>query len=333
MRTKVATATLTMLALGADRRLRGWLRRLRRRRLRPPARSRSGCRTTPRRSPGASRWSRRGTPSTPTRRSPPRRSRPARPPRRSSAPRSPPATRPAWCSTPRPRPCRSSRSRAGWSRSTSFDGGADYVEARSGDVGRAVQVAGRAVLPDPVEVEPGDDLLQQGHHEEGRHRPGEPAAGDVRRVPRRPAARSSTAVPPRRPSGRPRPASSSSPGSTSTRCTPPRPVASSWSRTARRPSTPTQGKAVADFWATMYAEGLSPRRRPTTATPSPTGKAAMAIVGPWAIAVYGETVELGRRPGPDVGRHQPGGDLHVLRRQEHRRSTRPARTRRPPARC
>ena len=47
------------------------------------------------------------------------------------------------------------------------------------------------------------------------------------------------------------------------------------------------------------------------------GKAAMAIVGPWAIAVYGERW-TGAWPGADLGRHQPRGDLHVLRRQEHR---------------
>ena len=28
--------------------------------------------------------------------------------------------------------------------------------------------------------------------------------------------------------------------------------------------------------------------------------------------------QLGRRPGPDLRRHQPGGDLHLLRREEHR---------------
>ena len=168
-----------------------------------------------------------------------------------------------------------------------------------------------------MEVEPGDDLLQQGHHEAGRDRPGEPAAGDARGVPRRPAGRSSRAAPPRRRSGRPRRASSSSPGSTSTRCTPPSPVASSWSRTARRPSTPTQGKAVADFWATMYSEGLSPQEK-YSADSFADGKAAMAIVGPWAIAVYGDSVNWGAVPVPTSAGTAPGGDLHVLRRQEHR---------------
>ena len=48
----------------------------------PRVPSRSGCRTTPRRSPGARRWSTPGTRSTPTRRSPPRRFPPGSRPRR-----------------------------------------------------------------------------------------------------------------------------------------------------------------------------------------------------------------------------------------------------------
>ena len=44
----------------------------------------------------------------------------------------------------------------------------------------------------------------------------------------------------------------------------------------------------------------------------------MAIVGPWAIAVYGDTVNWGAVPGPDLDRHRARGDLHLQRRQEHR---------------
>ena len=80
------------------------------------ARSRSGCPTTPKSWPGARRWSPRGTPRTRRKRSPPRRSRPARARKRSSARRSPRATHRASSSTPHLRPCRSSRSRAGWCR-------------------------------------------------------------------------------------------------------------------------------------------------------------------------------------------------------------------------
>ena len=41
-----------------------------------------------------------------------------------------------------------------------------------GRLRRPVHLAGREVLPDPVEAEPGDDLLQQGPVQEGRARPG-----------------------------------------------------------------------------------------------------------------------------------------------------------------
>ena len=45
---------------------------------------------------------------------------------------------------------------------SSFADGTSYIETRSGDARAAVQVAGRQLLPDAVEAEPGDDLLQQG---------------------------------------------------------------------------------------------------------------------------------------------------------------------------
>jgi multiple sugar transport system substrate-binding protein len=48
------------------------------------------------------------------------------------------------------------------------------------------------------------------------------------------------------------------------------------------------GKAVADLWATMYAEGLSPKET-FNGDSFAEGKAAMSTVGPWAIAVYGDT--------------------------------------------
>jgi multiple sugar transport system substrate-binding protein len=48
------------------------------------------------------------------------------------------------------------------------------------------------------------------------------------------------------------------------------------------------GKAVADLWATMYAEGLSPKET-FNGDSFAEGKSAMSTVGPWAIAVYGDT--------------------------------------------
>ncbi len=58
-----------------------------------------------------------------------------------------------------------------------------------------------------------------------------------------------------------------------------------------------EGQRVADFWATMYEEGLSPKEA-YNADSFADGKAAMAIVGPWAISVYGEDVNWGAVPVP-----------------------------------
>ena len=99
------------------------------------------------------------------------------------------------------------------------------------------------------------------------------------------------------PSSRRRPASSSSPGSTSTRCTPPSPVASRPSRTARRRSTTTAGKDVWNFWAEMYEKGYTPQEK-YDGDAFADKKSAMAVVGPWAIAVYKDKVNWGVVPVP-----------------------------------
>ncbi len=57
------------------------------------------------------------------------------------------------------------------------------------------------------------------------------------------------------------------------------------------------GTAVADFWATMYAEGLAPKEA-YNGDAFAEQKSAMSIVGPWAIAVYGEAVDWGVAPVP-----------------------------------
>jgi multiple sugar transport system substrate-binding protein len=58
-----------------------------------------------------------------------------------------------------------------------------------------------------------------------------------------------------------------------------------------------EGQQVADFWKTMYDEGLAPDEK-YNGDSFADGKAAMAIVGPWAIAVYGEQVDWGVAPVP-----------------------------------
>ena len=58
-----------------------------------------------------------------------------------------------------------------------------------------------------------------------------------------------------------------------------------------------EGKAVADFWATMYEDGLA-QQEVYNGDSFADGKAAMSIVGPWAIAVYGDAVNWGAVPVP-----------------------------------
>ena len=78
-----------------------------------------------------------------------------------------------------------------------------------------------------------------------------------------------------------------------------------------------EGIEVADFWAQMYSEGYAPNET-YNGDSFADGKAAMAIVGPWAIAVVRRQRQLGCRPrsrprtAPAPRRSSPS------RRQEHR---------------
>ncbi len=57
------------------------------------------------------------------------------------------------------------------------------------------------------------------------------------------------------------------------------------------------GEAVWDFWAQMYADGYSPQEK-YDGDSFADGVAAMSVVGPWAIKVYGESVDWGVAPVP-----------------------------------
>ena len=57
------------------------------------------------------------------------------------------------------------------------------------------------------------------------------------------------------------------------------------------------GIAAAEFWAQLYEQGLTPKEN-YTGDAFADGKAAMSIVGPWAIAVYGDSVNWGVAPVP-----------------------------------
>jgi multiple sugar transport system substrate-binding protein len=58
-----------------------------------------------------------------------------------------------------------------------------------------------------------------------------------------------------------------------------------------------EGKSVAEFWKTMYDEGLAQKEK-YNGDAFGDGKAAMSIVGPWAIKVYGEKIKWGAAPVP-----------------------------------
>jgi len=70
------------------------------------------------------------------------------------------------------------------------------------------------------------------------------------------------------------------------------------------------GNSVTDFWATMYSEGLSPNEK-YNGDSFADQKAAMAVVGPWAIPVYGENVNWGVAPVPTSSGMAPG-DVHTF---------------------
>jgi len=57
------------------------------------------------------------------------------------------------------------------------------------------------------------------------------------------------------------------------------------------------GAAVAEFWRTLYDEELAGREQ-YQGDAFADGQAAMSIVGPWAIAVYGDDVDWGSVPVP-----------------------------------
>ncbi|GAA1758909.1 extracellular solute-binding protein [Agromyces humatus] len=57
------------------------------------------------------------------------------------------------------------------------------------------------------------------------------------------------------------------------------------------------GTAVAEFWSTIYTEGLAGKEQ-YQGDAFADGVAAMSIVGPWAISVYGDDVDWGAVPVP-----------------------------------
>ena len=70
------------------------------------------------------------------------------------------------------------------------------------------------------------------------------------------------------------------------------------------------GKKVAAFWQTMYKEKLAGQEK-YNGDAFADGKAAMAIVGPWAIPVYKDKVEWGSVPVP-TSKGTPAKEIHTF---------------------
>jgi multiple sugar transport system substrate-binding protein len=71
-----------------------------------------------------------------------------------------------------------------------------------------------------------------------------------------------------------------------------------------------EGQAVAGFWRTMYAEKLTPNEA-FKGDAFGEQKAAMSIVGPWAIAVYGKNIDWGVAPVP-TSSGKPAGEIKTF---------------------
>jgi len=71
-----------------------------------------------------------------------------------------------------------------------------------------------------------------------------------------------------------------------------------------------EGKKVAAFWRTMYADKLASQEK-YTGDAFVDGTAAMAVVGPWAIATYKGKVDWGVVPVP-TSASKPAGEIHTF---------------------
>ncbi len=71
-----------------------------------------------------------------------------------------------------------------------------------------------------------------------------------------------------------------------------------------------EGRKVAKFWRTLYAEKLAGQER-YNGDAFADGKAAMAIVGPWAIVVYQGKVDWGVVPVP-TSSGRPAEEIHTF---------------------
>lgn len=74
--------------------------------------------------------------------------------------------------------------------------------------------------------------------------------------------------------------------------------------------TSEEGIRVAEFWKTIYDEGLASREQ-YQGDAFADGLAAMSIVGPWAVAVYGDDINWGTAPVP-TSDGRPAEEVHTF---------------------
>ena len=213
---------------------------------------------------------------------------------------------------------------------TTFPDGKAYIEERSGDVAAAVQ-GRRQLLPAALEVEPGDDLLQQGPVRQGRPGPGEPEAVHLRRVPGGGHARSRT---PRRRKYAIYPAPTSEFFQTQFDFMPlyaaesgGKQIVADGKATFNDPA----GVAVAEFWKSIYSQGLAgketdPGRRVRGQGLRDGHRRAVGDRG-----VQGH--RLGFGAGPDLSRASRRRRPTPSATPRTSACSPPARTRAPPGRC
>ena len=191
-----------------------------------------------------------------------------------------------------------------------FEGGKDYVEERSGDSadqyqspdGKYYQIPWKQ---NPVMIFYNKDLFKKA----GIDPENPPLATYDEFLADQQEDRRQRAPP--RPRSRPRRrASSSSPGSTSTRCTPPQSGGKQTIEDGKATFDDAAGKDVWNFWAQMYKDGYAPKEK-YDGDSFADKKAAMAVVGPWAIAVYKGKVNWGVVPVPTKDGKDPA-EVHTF---------------------
>ena len=80
---------------------------------------------------------------------------------------------------------------------------------------------------------------------------------------------------------------------------------------------PTRARGSPQFWQTIYADKLAGKEK-YNGDAFADGTAAMAIVGPWAIAAYKDKVDWGVGAGADLAGQAGERDPHLQRREERR---------------